>query len=1059
MKVSKHLIKDFIPEYPEIGEVVGYTGVSASSTLEDRESGFEYDIARLKEFQDNRLGVSEEVSNIPGVLLKHQRITSRYFSPHTPYNSGLIFHGLGAGKTCEGIAIEELTHSIKPRQKPALVFVKSKELKRAWINELATVCTTDKYIPKYTDIELRRGIAETEEVIARRVKKQVLKHYELETYQTFLMNLPKDTNSPKWDLIIKKYSDRNIILDEAHIIRILAISAETKTIYEQMWNFLHKLRDVNVFLFTGTPIWDKVSEIASLMNLILPETKQLPTGRAFNKHFFDKQGQIINYDELIDAFRGKISYLRSMETSSDKKEIGVSAPWFEHLVVYPDVMSKEQASLVKSISNVNNSKKELEGFLLGARSASNIIIPKDGEFIYGIQIYDYLKKNRKILEEVVDNLSVYSAKIKKIVDLVEDNPNELVYIYTGGFVQDGALTLGLIFSKLGYKWVKNPQLPQKYNDHKSFAVLSSHEESINSDTQITEFVKNFNNPNNKYGDKCRIIIGSEKISVGYSFFNIRQVHVLSPYWNMSENDQAIARALRLGGHRALPKDERVVKIYRHISVERGDVKLSTPKVSVSKNKTPDIHVYKIAEKKDLENSQIYRLIKEISYDCALTYKRNVLEQDKNGSRECNYRDCNYTCHGFPEEYIVKEGKVWDYNIPYNNIIKSNYRLFYSKDEINKIIAFLKNTFRTYSSLTYEQLLELTAEYDKVLVLDALNIIISEKIILNNGYGFKCYLKEKNNIYFLDNDLSSNVYYVNSEYTRNPFITSSSTLEEVNEYVFLIEDRPLIDRFFSNPNTVDWEVLSYKTKILIAEVVFTYLITKRNIRNVKKCTDVVDLVKDNFLKDLYELDVDGHKKYVHVLYTSEYTGISYNVSNRQLLVTGMMRIFNKMTNNWGFVTDPKEEEQLLEQIQNARKKAKSDLFENNPYDMYGTLLKTDNLFRIHIKAKKGEASKSGRACHTYDKLQLVDILMDRLKYKVSLTELTNSGLNIDYNSPTAIKKYIRKETDINKFSFKDKLKDYTIEQLRTVAYILSMSKRQICNIIQTIMEEKNIYHII
>ena len=40
-------------------------------------------------------------------LLKHQIFLKNYISPYSPYNSILLFHGVGVGKTCSAITIAE----------------------------------------------------------------------------------------------------------------------------------------------------------------------------------------------------------------------------------------------------------------------------------------------------------------------------------------------------------------------------------------------------------------------------------------------------------------------------------------------------------------------------------------------------------------------------------------------------------------------------------------------------------------------------------------------------------------------------------------------------------------------------------------------------------------------------------------------------------------------------------------------------------------------------------------------------------------------------------------
>ena len=65
-------------------------------------------IARKKEFYDEKLDREEKVPRSgSGKMMRHQKIVSRFMSSHTPYNSLLLFHSMGVGKTCSAFATTE----------------------------------------------------------------------------------------------------------------------------------------------------------------------------------------------------------------------------------------------------------------------------------------------------------------------------------------------------------------------------------------------------------------------------------------------------------------------------------------------------------------------------------------------------------------------------------------------------------------------------------------------------------------------------------------------------------------------------------------------------------------------------------------------------------------------------------------------------------------------------------------------------------------------------------------------------------------------------------------
>ena len=73
----------------------------------------------------------------------------------------------------------------------------------------------------------------------------------------------------------------------------------------------------------------------------------------------------------------------------------------------------------------------------------------------------------------------------------------------------------------------------------------------------------FNNDNNKYGQRCLIIMITQAGAEGISLFNVRQVHILEPYWNNIRIRQVIGRARRIRSHINLPEDQQNVTVFKY----------------------------------------------------------------------------------------------------------------------------------------------------------------------------------------------------------------------------------------------------------------------------------------------------------------------------------------------------------------------------------------------------------------------------------------------------------------------------------------------------------------
>lgn len=137
----------------------------------------------------------------------------------------------------------------------------------------------------------------------------------------------------------------------------------------------------------------------------------------------------------------------------------------------------------------------------------------------------------------------------------------------------------------------------------------------------------FNAKNNIDGKMIRLILISPAGSEGINLRNVRQVHVMEPYWNEVRIQQLIGRALRMCSHADLPMNERKVDIFRYHAIRAKDSKIS--------KETTDQEIYSLAMKKESLIDSFMHTIREAAIDCELFKNHNML----NGE---------YTCFKFNE---------------------------------------------------------------------------------------------------------------------------------------------------------------------------------------------------------------------------------------------------------------------------------------------------------------------------------------------------------------------------------------------------------------------------
>ena len=149
---------------------------------------------------------------------------------------------------------------------------------------------------------------------------------------------------------------------------------------------------------------------------------------------------------------------------------------------------------------------------------------------------------------------------------------------------------------------------------------------------------------NVRGEVARVLLITQSGAEGISLRNVRQVHILEPYWNNIRLDQVIGRAVRTCSHAALPRGDRNVQVYRYVSVLPRALVPPTSRVMIHDGgRTADELVMSIAERKTRVMREILDMMREVAVDCA-------------AHRELHE---GVTCYAFSEP---KDGLAYDIDI-------------------------------------------------------------------------------------------------------------------------------------------------------------------------------------------------------------------------------------------------------------------------------------------------------------------------------------------------------------------------------------------------------------
>lgn len=528
-----------------------------------------------------------------------QKFLSDFLTPKTQYKGILVYHRIGAGKTCTAIKIAE-----KWKKQRRIIIVVPASLKGNFRNELRSLCADNNYLKDNERKELSTLHPKDKrykEIISLS-DDRINEYYEIYSYNKFVALIQEKTLNLR---------NAILIVDE-----IQNMVSEGGTYYEVLLNAIQNApQELRIVLLSATPMFDKPNEIALTMNL-LRLSKEIPTGRQFDSTFIKitrrKNGMYSHTVKNIDIFKnmikGYVSYFRGapphvfpkMTIKYVKCEMGEFQynAYIRVLANEDKIQSKE--NLKKALKSLNVSDLP-NNFYIGTRVISNIVFP-----------------NRKINEEgfnsltnnkIKNELYKYSTKFYEIMNKLENSSGK-VFIYSSFKEFGGIKSFVRILEAFGYQdYTKNGE------GRKRFAVWSGDE-----DITVKEEIRTvYNKKDNLKGTKLRILLGSPSIKEGVSLTAVRQVHILEPYWNRSRLEQVIGRASRFCSHKDLPEEKRNVKVYIYIATAFGYYK----KKHV--DETIDQYIQNLALEKDKVIKVFEKAIKESAVDCYLNKNANVYE--------------------------------------------------------------------------------------------------------------------------------------------------------------------------------------------------------------------------------------------------------------------------------------------------------------------------------------------------------------------------------------------------------------------------------------------------
>lgn len=297
------------PSQEEVNEMEKDYGLYPS--LDDPQ--FHQKLLQKLEFAENKQGAITDADrelNLCGEtrefeLSAVQRFVARFLAPECPYQSALLYHGVGVGKTCAAISIAENYLRIFPRKK--VIVVAPPNIQPNFRNTIFNIndvrisedesipnthngCTGNFYLQR-TGTEFVKELS----VIKNRVRATIDARYEFLGYIQFFrfIETVKRSNPKDWKKAVRSvFEGRMIIIDESHNLRDVpgestddnldsaggdeevADSVGGKRLRPSLIDVLDTCNGLKLVLLTATPMYNNYMEIASLLELLLRNDKR-----------------------------------------------------------------------------------------------------------------------------------------------------------------------------------------------------------------------------------------------------------------------------------------------------------------------------------------------------------------------------------------------------------------------------------------------------------------------------------------------------------------------------------------------------------------------------------------------------------------------------------------------------------------------------------------------------------------------------------------------------------------------------------------------------------------
>jgi len=673
-------------------------------------------------------------------LTLYQKFIGAYLDYRSPFKDLLIYHGVGSGKTVAVINVYNILYNYTPKWN-IFIIIPAALHDDPWLKDISVWLNKENYeqrLNNITFVHFDSPFADRD--FLDKIKKVDSSKpflFIIDEAQKFITNVYNNISQKKGKRaqIIYDYIQQEKKENSNNRILLLSGTPAANNPYE--FALLYNLLRPGIFP-TSEAIFNQLYVTTTNYSALNEETKNMFQRRILGLTSYylgatpDKYAKkIVHYKNIYmnEYFEEVYNIFEEIEEQKEKLRIRLSRGKVENTMgtynsytrqgsnfIFPNINEKVNGEMRPRPSKFKI--KESDAYVMiesKDEEKKRMLIKKNKEvaaYVSECKLFintfiEYLKnihrkdkeKNHTLQDDVKTYTSKYNCNFGKFYDeenkksklfdaLYNSSPKMTmivfniikskgpVLVYSNYVEMEGLQILKIYMEFFGFANYANNNNDSKHN---YFRYVEYHGAIKREQREINK--KTFNSrPENIYGKLIKVIMLSPAGAEGINLYNVRQVHIMEPFWNEAKIEQIIGRAIRQCHHADLPINERIVDVFRYKIIRHNG------------KETIDQKMENLSREKNNLLTSFIEAIKETAVDCELFKAHNMMSS-------------KYKCFQFNEESLLEDniGPAYNTKLEYDQKINNglnSQESFIMKIKVRKILATFKNSDDIYIKPQY-----------------------------------------------------------------------------------------------------------------------------------------------------------------------------------------------------------------------------------------------------------------------------------------------------------------------------------------------------------------------